>query len=204
MKTFTRRLKQLGLTGNIGSGKSTVASLLKEMGAAIIDADELAKAATEDPKVLKQVQTKLGQKLVRDNKLDRRATAQKVFTDQNALEVLNSIIHPWIGKRRKEIVGKLKTSEIPPKVIIHDIPLLYENNMEKDFDAVIVVYASLETRIKRIIARSGLTLEEIQLRDARQIPLEEKVKHADITIENEGNLADLQREVRLKLERFFD
>ena len=174
------------------------------MGAAVIDADELAKAATEDPKVLKQIQTKLGQELVKDNRLDRLATAQKVFTDKNALAALNDIVHPWVGKKRKEIVEKLKAFEVPPKVIVHDVPLLYENSMEKDFDAVIVVYASLATRIERIVARSGLTVEEIRLRDARQIPLEEKIRRADIVIENEGGLGELQEEVRLKLEQFFE
>ena len=200
---MSTKLKQLGLTGNIGSGKSTVANLSKEMGATVIDADELAKAATKDPKVLKQIQAKLGQELVKDGKLDRSATAQKVFNDQDALETLNNIIHPWIGKKRKEAVKKLKTSTIPPKVIVHDIPLLYENDMEKDFDAVIVVYASLETRIKRIVERSGLTVEEIKLRDSKQIPLEEKVRRANIVVENEGDLEALKREVWVKLEPFF-
>ncbi len=204
MKTLTGRLKQLGLTGSIGSGKSTVASLLEEMGATVIDADKLAKAASKDPEVLKQIQTKLGQELVKDGKLDRFATAQKVFNDQNSLKTLNSIIHPWVGKKRKEMVEKLKASAVPPKVIVHDIPLLYENGMEKDFDAVIVVYASLETRIKRIVERSGLTAQEIKLRDSKQMPLEEKVKRADIVIDNEGDFETLKREVFVKLEPFFN
>ncbi len=202
MTTLTGKPKQLGLTGNIGSGKSTVANLLKDMGATVIDADELAKAATKDPQVLKQIQAKLGQEFVRDNKLDRFATAQKVFNDQGALKTLNSIIHPWIGKKRKEIVEKLNASKTPPKIIIHDIPLLYENGMEKDFDAVIVVYASLGARIKRVVARSSLTIEEAQLRDSKQMSLEEKVRRADIVIDNEGDLEALKREVGEKLEPF--
>ena len=193
----------IGLTGNIGSGKSTVASLMKDMGAVVIDADELAKAATEDPKVLELIKVQLGQELVKNGKLDRSLTAKKVFSDKNALKTLNGIIHPWIAKKRSELVNELRISENPPKFIVHDIPLLYEIKMVEDFDVVIVVYASLETRIKRIMARSDLTVEEIRLRDSRQIPLEQKLEWADIVIENEGDLEALKKEVWSKLDPLF-
>lgn len=192
-------IKQIGLTGNIGSGKSTVASLLKDMSIFIIDADALAKDATKDPVVLQQIQTQLGKGFLQYGQLDRLAIAKKVFDDKNALKTLNGIIHPWVAQKRKAIVASLEASENPPTIIVQDIPLLYETRLEKDFDLVIVVYASLKTRIERVSLRSNLTKQEILLRDAQQLPLEEKVNRADIVINNTGNLESLREEVRLKL-----
>lgn len=187
--------RKVGLTGNIGSGKSTVAQLLVKRGAALIDADALAKAATEDPDVLRRIAGELGDDLVRNSTLDRAATAQRVFHDPQARKVLNGIVHPWVRARSDERVRELLNAEVPPDVILMDIPLLYENELERTVDAVIVVDAPLEVRIARVMDRSGLSENEVRARDAAQMPLAEKVRRADYVVENRGNLDALEAQV---------
>ncbi len=193
------QILQWGLTGNIGSGKSTVAKWLAEKGAAIIDADAIAKQATADPKVLEEIAKALGSELVKDGVLDRAATAEKVFADKDALAILNSITHPWIAVERERQVQEQLSSDNPPALIIHDIPLLYEVGADAIVDGVIVVYAPLEIRVERVRERSGFSEEDIRARDAKQLSLDEKVKRADIVIDNSGTLEDLQKELDTKL-----
>ena len=186
----------IGLTGNIGSGKSTVARLLVERGAALIDADALAREATSDPKVLATIAEKLGEDLVKAGELDRAATAARVFADAEARATLNSIIHPWVRRVMAARVAALRTQDEPPRVILMDIPLLYENGLEAGLDAVIVVNAPLAVRAKRVGARSGLSEADVRARDSAQLPLEEKVARADFVLENSGDLEDLERQVK--------
>lgn len=198
---------RVGLTGNIGSGKSSVARRLLRLGAAVIDADELARQATRDEEVLERIAAALGADLVtRDAagvaQLDRRATAALVFDDQEALERLNAIVHPWVRWRSAELERDLASSPQPPPVIVFDIPLLYENGLDVGLDAVVVVTAPLATRVARVVERSGAGKGEAEAvradalrRDAAQLPLEEKVARADFVVDNSGDEAALQREV---------
>ncbi len=193
--TRTPKPRSVGLTGNIGSGKSTVARLLQERGAALIDADALARAATRDPEVLARIAAELGPELVKAGELDRARTASRVFGDPEARAKLNAIIHPWVQRERDAKIASLSAQTLPPPVIVHDVPLLFETGLEKGFDAVIVVNAPLETRVKRVVARSGLSEDEVRARDAAQTPLEEKVRRADFVLENGGDLASLETQV---------
>ena len=186
---------RIGLTGNIGSGKSTVARLLVERGAALVDADALAREAAADPQVLSDIAEKLGNNLVKEGELDRAATATRVFGDAEAREVLNGIIHPWVRRESDARAEALRTRSDPPKVILMDIPLLYENGLEAGLDAVVVVNAPLAVRVKRVGARSGLSEADVVARDGAQLPLEEKVARADFVLENSGDLEDLERQV---------
>ena len=187
--------KQIGLTGNIGSGKSTVAKLLVERGAALIDADALAREATSDSEVLLEIAEKLGEDLVQDGQLNRAKTAERVFGDEAARQTLNGIIHPWVRRESERRVAELLEGESPPKVIVQDIPLLYENGLEQALDAVIVVDAPLELRVERVVKRSGLTNDEVRARDEAQMPLEEKVARADFVIDNSGTEETVERQV---------
>jgi len=193
------QIPQWGLTGNIGSGKSTVAKWLADKGAAIIDADAIARQSTSDPEVLAKISEALGSELVTDGALDRAATAKKVFGDKAALDTLNSITHPWIAQERERQVQEQLNSSNPPKLIIHDIPLLYEVGLEKIVEGVIVVYAPLDVRVGRVKERSGFSEEDIRARDAKQLSLDEKVKRADIVIDNSGDLEALENELATKL-----
>jgi dephospho-CoA kinase len=186
---------RVGLTGNIGSGKSAVATRLAAKGAAVIDADVLAKEATSDPDVLARIAETLEENLVKDGQLDRQATAALVFDNPEARARLNSIIHPWVADARDTREHALQQTTNPPRVIVHDIPLLFETNQQDDFDVVVVVTAPLEQRIARVQARSQLRDEDIRARDAAQMPLADKAARADVVIDNSADLASLEKQV---------
>ena len=184
----------VGLTGNIGSGKSTVASLLAELGAAVVDADVLARAATDDPGVLSALAAAFGKAILQaDGRLDRAALAAIVFSDKQALQTLNGIVHPHVKNERDRLLSELKAAG--SEVIVHDIPLLYENGLEAEMDRVVVVDAPLETRLRRVMLRSGIDREEALRRDANQMPLEQKTARADHVIDNSGGLEQLRPQV---------
>jgi dephospho-CoA kinase len=187
--------KKIGLTGSIGSGKSTVAKMFVEKGATLIDADALAREATNDAEVLGQIQEKLGHDLVSDGQLNRAKTAELVFNQPAARQILNRIIHPWVRQKSAERIRELESSPSPPSVILQDIPLLYENGLEQGLDAVIVVDAPLEVRLARVIERSKMTPEDFYARDSSQMSLAEKVKRATYVIDNSGGLVELRRRV---------
>lgn len=184
--------KRVGLTGNIGSGKSTVAHLLVEKGAALIDSDALAREATQDPEVLQRIADTLGADLIQNGELDRPATAERVFGDEEARETLNGIIHPWVRQKSEARAKELEQRSPPPSVILMDIPLLYENGLERGLDVVIVVDAPLEVRVERVRERSGLSEQEVRARDKAQMPLEEKVERADYMVDNGGDKETLE------------
>ncbi len=197
-KTKTRII---GITGNIGSGKSSVAKLLVKKGAVLIDADKIAKEATNKPEILAQIAKELSEDLVTDGKLNRQKTADLIFNDLAAREKLNNIIHPWVRSRSRARIKDLKEQACPPQIILQDIPLLYENGLEHTVDAVIVVFAPIDERIKRVIKRSNLSEEDIKARDAAQKPLVEKLAQADYIIDNTKGTKELEQEVdRLWLE----
>lgn len=185
----------VGLTGSIGSGKSTVARLLAERGAYVIDADDLARQATEDPKVLERIAAELGDGLVVDGRLDREAMADLVFADPSARTTLNSIVHPWVGMRRLQLQSEAMELTDPPPLIVHDVPLLFEVGLDDAVDATVVVAAPLALRAERVRRRSGLPLADVKARDAAQMPEEEKVARADFVIDNAGDLESLERAV---------
>jgi dephospho-CoA kinase len=185
----------VGLTGNIGGGKSSVARLLAEHGAFIIDADDLARQATSDPAVLNRISAELGAELVKDGELDRQAVAAAVFADPAARSVLNSIIHPWVGLRRLQLQAEALERAEPPPVVVHDVPLLFEVGLDKSVDVTLVVVAPLAVRTARVMQRSGLTEEQVRQRDAAQMPQKEKEARADFVIDNSAGEAELKEAV---------
>lgn len=186
---------RIGLTGNIGSGKSTVASILEELGAVVIDSDALARRASEEPEVLERIATELGPDLIREGRLDRAATADLVFGDGAARRRLEAIIHPWVRERSRQLERDLLDSASPPAAVVHDIPLLFETGMQGRFDAVVVVSAPARLRAERLAQRSGLSAADFAARDASQWPAERKRALADHVIENDGDLSSLREQV---------
>ena len=185
----------VGLTGNIGSGKSTVAQLFAERGAAVIDADALAREAAQDPEVLREIAEVFGRELVKEGKLERAKLAEVVFYAPEARASLNAIIHPWVARERDARVAALSARTPPPEVIIHEVPLLFEVGLDAEMDKTVVVDAPLATRVVRVVQRSGLTAAEVRSRDAAQLPLTEKLKRADFVIDNSGEQEGLARQV---------
>lgn len=184
----------VGLTGNIGSGKSSVARLLKQLGAEVIDADALARQATSETAVLKQIETAFGPAVIKDGQLDRPAMAQIVFSDPAKRQTLNSIIHPWVRREAARLAASCRAAGA--SVLVQDIPLLFESGLQADFDSVVVVTAPLDLRVQRVMQRSGLAAEEVRRRDAAQLPLEEKAARADFTVDNSGSEEDLLEQVK--------
>jgi dephospho-CoA kinase len=187
--------KIIGLTGNIGSGKSTVAEMLAAKGAVVIDADKLAREATQDKQVLESIAHQLSPALIQNGQLNRQKTAELIFNNPEARQTLNKIIHPWVRQKSSERISELINQSEPPMMIVQDIPLLFESGLEKNFDAVVVVYAPLEQRIARVKSRSNLSESEIVARDEAQMSLEEKAKRADVVIDNSRDLEYLQRQM---------
>lgn len=183
----------LGLTGSIGSGKSTVTRLFRELGAETTDADALAREATADPRILQQLGATFGTGVLAGGRLDRAALAAIVFSDPEKLEELNAIIHPWVRARSAEL--REQHAEAGVKVLVEDIPLLYESGLEDRFDRVLVVTAPLAERVRRVRERSGLDPAEIRRRDAAQLPQDDKAARADFVISNSGSLEDLRVQV---------
>jgi dephospho-CoA kinase len=187
--------KRIGITGNIGSGKSTVATLLVDKGAALIDADKIAREVANEADVLGQIAAQLGKDLITNGQLDRAKTAKLVFNNPEARKILNGIIHPRVRSRSEAEIQALESLPSPPPVILQDIPLLFENGLEKTLEAVIVVYAPLEVRLARVKSRSNISDEDFYARDKAQMPLEEKVKRADYVVDNSGGMVELQQQV---------
>lgn len=186
---------RIGLTGSIGSGKSSVADRLAARGALVLDADAFARAATEDPEVLARIAEDLGPHLVVDGALDRSATAALVFGDAEARRALEAIIHPWVRRAAVAAEAAAVGSEPPPPLVVHEVPLLFETGLDRDMDATVAVVAPLEVRVARLQARSGLDAEAVRARDAAQMPQAEKARRASFVIDNAGSEADLDAAV---------
>ena len=181
----------IGLTGNIGSGKSTVAAFLREMGYPVLDADLLAERARE----LKKAELKaLFPEAFLGEELDRRRLAQLVFSDPQKLRALEELIHPEVRRLLEEELSRLEA----PLVFV-EIPLLFEKGWEGRLQGTILVAAPLEERLKRAMARSGLSREEVLARERAQMPEEEKRRRAAWVLENRGSLEDLRAQVQALL-----
>lgn len=190
-----RRPVVVALTGNIASGKSVVAESLARRGAVIIDADVLAREAVEPGSAaLATIVKRWGNDvLTPDGALARTVLRQKVFGDRQALDDLNSIVHPEVERLRQQRVAE--AIESGAKVIVCDIPLLYETGLDASFDIVILVDAPEETRLKRLTGNRGLSRDEA-LRMARaQLDSTEKRERATYVIDNDDTLGELEERV---------
>jgi dephospho-CoA kinase len=184
---------RIGLTGGIGAGKSTVATRLRELGATIIDADRVAREVVEPGTAgLAAVVAAFGpQVLLPDGQLDRPALGRLVFSDPEKLARLNAIVHPLIGERTQALIDAAP----PDAVLVHDIPLLVENQLSSGFDLVIVVDAPESERIRRLVADRGMTEDEAVSRIRAQAGDAERRKVADVWIDNSGMPADTRSQV---------
>lgn len=185
-------MRRIGLTGGIGSGKSTVAELFAEHGAYVVDADAIARevVAPGTPGLQELAEAFGPGVLADDGSLDRAALAEIVFSDPSARELLNRITHPRIAARTAEILESLPAEA----VIIHDVPLLVEAGLAQAYDLVVVVDAPDEVRVARLVER-GLSEQDARARIASQASREERLAAADVVIDNSGSLADLSDQV---------
>lgn len=173
--------KIIGLTGGIGSGKSTVANYMATKGIPVYIADLEAKKIMEDTEVIREVQKIFNENVILDNGfLDRAKIAQIVFADKERLHALNELIHPKVKNHFREW---LKSHE-NEKFIIKEVAILFESGGDKECDKVILVTAPLETRIQRTVKRDGVDAEAVKARIKNQLSDEEKMVKSDYIIEN--------------------
>jgi dephospho-CoA kinase len=189
------KMIRIGLTGNIASGKSEVARMLADRGATIIDADELAREAVEpETQALKDIIKRWGKDVLnQDGGLDRAALRQIVFADQNELDALNRIVHPGVTRLRDREIARARERGDP--IVVCVIPLLFERNIVDEFDAIVLVDAPRPLRLERLVTTRGLEETEAMNMIAAQMPAELKRARADYCIDNNGSLAELERDV---------
>ena len=181
----------IALTGGIGAGKSLVAQYFSELGARVVDADQLSRVAIErGSEGFDEVLLRFGESILRDGDIDRKALAEIVFADPSARADLEAIIHPRVRELFSEVVADLEADE----TLIYEIPLLVESNAAANFDLVITVEADLEMRKERLRKR-GMFISEIERRIAAQASREEREAQADHIITNDGDEDALLRSV---------
>jgi dephospho-CoA kinase len=188
-------MRVIGLTGNIGSGKSTVADLLAERGATIIDADVLSReVVTRGAPALDAIAARWGPSVLdADGLLDRAALRKIVFHDRRELDALNEIIHPEIMRLRDAEVEAARAHG--DRVVVCVVPLLFERHLADEFDFIVLVDAPRAMRLERIVRDRGLQEGDAVDMIASQMPADLKRARADWVIENTGSLEDLEREV---------
>lgn len=183
---------RVGLTGGVGSGKSTVAGMFADHGAVVIDADTIAREVVEagTPGLAAVVERFGPDVLGPDGALDRPKLASIVFGDEQQRQALNAIVHPLVGARMAELMAAAP----PDAVVVWDIPLLVENNSAAGFDIVVVVEAGTGVRLSRLAAR-GMAEQDARERMAAQASDEQRRAVADEVIVNDGDLDELRRRV---------
>lgn len=184
---------RVGLTGGIASGKSTVARLLAELGAVVIDADQLARevVARGTPGLARVVEAFGPEVLTPEGDLDRPAVGRLVFAEEEKRRVLEGIVHPLVFERYAE----LEAAAPADGVVVHDIPLLAESGRAEGFDAVLVVDAPTELQVERMLRDRGMTRDDAEARIAAQATREQRRAIATHVIENDADLESLRRRV---------
>ena len=185
----------VGLTGSVGTGKSTVANFFRELGAYIIDWDELAREVIRPHlNAWREIVEYFGKNVLNEDlTINRQKLADIVFSDREKLGKLNQIVHPEVFKEDERITNEIKSLD-PDALIIKDIPLLFELTRPVYVDKTVVVSTSEQTQIRRL-KEKGMSQKDAQRRIKSQLPLEEKIKSADFVINNDGQFEETKRQV---------
>jgi dephospho-CoA kinase len=190
-------MKVIGLTGNIACGKSVVASLLEDLGAKVIDADDIARKVVEPKEpAWNEIVDVFGKIILNpDNSINRKALGEIIFNDDQKRNILNDITHPKIIQKVRETVETYQNENV--EVVIIEAALIVEKGGLKDLiEGLIVVTSDEESQIERLIKRNGLSKEEALSRINSQMPTQEKVLHADYVIDNSGTIDKTQYQVK--------
>jgi dephospho-CoA kinase len=193
MKEKGTIVKRIGITGGIGSGKTEACKILERLGEKVLYADLIAKDLTENNIEIKnEIKNVFGLEFFdKSGKLDRKKLADLVFSDDEALAVLNSLVHPHVFSFIDEEVSLLAKNG--GDRIFVEAALIFETYMDENLDVVIVIDSEKDTRLKRVKSRDGMTESEFKKRVDSQMSSEEKVRLADFTIKNNGSLGELER-----------
>lgn len=185
----------LGLTGGIASGKSTVAAMLKDLGIVIIDADIIAREVVEvGEDAYFKIIGAFGRSILHDDRtINRQKLGEVIFNNEQKRKVLNSIVHPAVREKMNRL--KMEYINKGEKIIVLDIPLLFESNQTHLVEKVILVYVDREVQLKRLMERNGLSMEEAEARINSQMPLSEKRPLADAVINNNGSIEETKEQI---------
>ena len=183
----------VGLTGGIASGKSTVAGMLVKKGALLIDLDALAHSVEEpESPVWRDIVRNFGTDILgADRRIDRKKLGAIVFSDPQKMRLLSRLVHPAVHDAWQKRLDEIRKVN-PRAVVLSDIPLLFETGMEKMVDLVLLVYLPREKQIARLVERNGLSRDEAEMRIASQMPIDDKKLRADIVVSNEGTWEETQ------------
>ncbi|MFL0555850.1 MULTISPECIES: dephospho-CoA kinase [Paenibacillus] len=186
----------IGLTGGIATGKSTVSRLLAERGAAIIDADVIAREIMEpEHPVLAAVSERFGPGVLNaDGTLNRKKLGEIVFSNPEERKALEALTHPAIRAEMKQRMEELEAAD-PHRLVVADIPLLYESGLDPLYERIMVVYVPREVQLTRLMLRDGLSKEAAEQRINAQMDIEIKKERADILIDNSGGLEETKRQI---------
>jgi len=197
---YTLAVRIWGLTGNIGSGKSTVGRMLMAGGIPVVDADRVAREVVEPGRpALREIASRFPGSVRADGSLDRKALAARVFADAAERAALNAIVHPRIAEEVARRMAALAASG--EKVAVYEAALIVENGLHRGLEGLIVVTAPPEVQIERLRRRDGMTEEEARARIASQLSADEKARAAAVVIENGGSEAELVAQVERLIER---
>ncbi|MGA7913113.1 MAG: dephospho-CoA kinase [Candidatus Dormiibacterota bacterium] len=188
-------MKLIGLTGGVGSGKSTVADMLRELGAEVIDADEAAHAAyAPGSPGFDAVVREFGPEYGRDGHIDRKRLGELVFNDDEARRRLNAIVHPlvreWMADRTAE------SAERGAEVVVHDVPLLFENGLAAMYEEVILVYVPAAVQLERLRSGRGVPEDRARAMIAAQMPMDDKRRLARLVVDNSGTREETREQVK--------
>jgi dephospho-CoA kinase len=186
----------IGLTGGIACGKSTVSAMLIHRGAILVDADQIAREVVEPGSpVLHEVAEQFGNEvLLLDGSLNRKKLGELIFGNDEARKKLDSLLHPPI---RALMRGRMEAFEQlhPDKLVVVDVPLLYESGLEYLFDKILVVFVPRDVQLQRLVERDKLSLEQAEARLKAQMDIELKRERADIVIDNRGTLEETEKQI---------
>ncbi len=187
----------IAITGIMGSGKTTIANILKKLNIPVIDADEISRTVTQkNGPAYNQIIENFGTEILTlDAEIDRKKLAKIVFNDPIKRKKLENIIHPLVEKEKNKIIEKIK-SKNPDAIIALDIPLLFETGLDKSVDYIICAYADLETIYNRVKARDGISREDFLKRIKNQLPLEEKVRKSNFIIDTRKDIEEIELELK--------
>jgi dephospho-CoA kinase len=187
-------VKLIGLTGGVGTGKSTVATMLRELGAVVVDADEATHAVYEPGTPgFEAVVSEFGDYYVRDGRIDRQRLGELIFKDAASRRRLNAIVHPLV--REWMAARTIEATERGAEIVVQEVPLLFENGLEPLYSSVVLVYVPEEVQLERLVEGRGFTPERASAVIATQVPIEEKRRRAHIVIDNSGTVEQTRAQV---------